>query len=246
MPHLHARAPSPAHSLSPLPKTLAEQIECDRALLRQHAIDSLSEALHVVNSDPKSVIELQQAIGQSIRGVTALKCLAALGCSTAPTQHIAESVAPHSPPQVDEAPAVQATALTRKRRRRRYFDTHYKRQVIQLMREQHLSVGQVCKHLNLVDSVVRRWILEFGAQETAGLHSLCGTESTGSPAAHQQSDAEQRVRQLEDRLRQLQADNELLKKAAASFAREIHGLCAAPEGHNAPFAIARRHPPCGA
>ena len=118
MPHLHARAPSPAHSLSPLPKTLAEQIECDRALLRQHAIDSLSEALHVVNSDPKSVIELQQAIGQSIRGVTALKCLAALGCSTAPTQHIAESVAPHSPLQVDEAPAVQATALTRKRRRR--------------------------------------------------------------------------------------------------------------------------------
>ena len=228
MPHLHARAPLPAHSLSPLPKTLAEQIECDRALLRQHAIDSLSEALHVVNSDPKSVIELQQAIGQSIRGVTALKCLAALGCSTAPTQHIAESVAPHSPPQVDEAPAVQAPALTRKRRRRRYFDTHYKRQVIQLMREQHLSVGQVCKHLNLVDSVVRRWILEFGAQETAGLHSLCGTESTGSPAAHQQSDAEPRVRQLEDRLRQLQADNELLKKAAASFAREIHGLCAAP------------------
>ena len=205
MPHLHARAPLPAHSLSPLPKTLAEQIECDRALLRRHAIDSLSEALHVLNSDPKSVIELQQAIGQSIRGVTALKRLAALGCSTA-----------------------QATALTRKRRRRRYFDTHYKRQVIQLMREQHLSVGQVCKHLNLVDSVVRRWILEFGAQETAGLHSLCGTESTGSPAAHQQSDAEQRVRQLEDRLRQLQADNELLKKAAASFAREIHGLCAAP------------------
>ena len=227
MPHLHARAPSPAHSPYPYPNALADQLECERTLLRQRAIDSLSEALHVVNSDPKSVIELQQAIGQSIRGVTALKCLAALGCSTAPTQHIAESVAPHSPPQVDEAPAVQATALTRKRRRRRYFDTHYKRQVIQLMREQHLTVGQVCKHLNLVDSAVRRWILEFGAQKTDMPHSPCGTDNTGSQTAHQLSDAEQRIRQLEERLQQLQSDNDLLKKASASFAREIHGLCAA-------------------
>ena len=228
MPHLHARAPSPAHSPYPHPNALADQLECERTLLRQRAIDSLSEALHVLNSHPKSVIELQQAIGRSMRGVTALKRLAALGCSTAPTQHSVESVAPHSPPQVDVAPAVQATALTRKRRRRRHFDTHYKRQVVQLMREQHLSVGQVCKHLNLIDSVVRRWILEFGAQETAVPHSLCSTESTASPTAQPPSDAEQRMRQLEERLQQLQADNELLKKASASFAREIHGLCAAP------------------
>ena len=212
---LHPYAPTPAHSPCPHQNPLADQLECDRTLLRQRAIDGLTEALHVLRGNPKSIIELQHALRRSMRGVTALKRLAALGGSSEPTQ------------VNEEVPAVQTNILTKKRRRRRYFDAHYKWQVVQLIREQHLTVGQVCKHLNLVDSAVRRWILEFGAQKTDMPHSPCGTDNTGSQTAHQLSDAEQRIRQLEERLQQLQSDNDLLKKASASFAREIHGLCAA-------------------
>ena len=40
-----------------------------------------------------------------------------------------------------------------------------KHPLVQLMREQNLTVAQVCKDLNLVDSAVRRWLLEFGAPQ---------------------------------------------------------------------------------
>ena len=195
----------------PSPHLLADHLECDRGRLCRRAIEGLTDALHVLQGNPTSVTELQHALGRSMRAVTALKRLAALGCSAPPTQ---------SPAKAHEAPALQATGLTKKRRRRRYFDAHYKRQVVQLMREKHLTVGQVCKDLNLVDSAVRRWLLEFGAPQECPP----GTDSTASiAAAPVLSDAEQRICALEHRLQQLQADNELLKKASALFAREIYG-----------------------
>jgi len=39
--------------------------------------------------------------------------------------------------------------------RRRTFDAAFKLQVVQMIRNQHLSVGQVCRDLDLVDSAVR-------------------------------------------------------------------------------------------
>ena len=210
MAHMHPCAPSPAPSPSTHSNRLAVQLECDRGRLCQRAIDGLSDALHVLQGNPTSVTELQHALGRSMRAVTALKRLAALGCSAPPTQ---------SPAKAHDAPALQATVLTKKRRRRRYFDAHYKRQVVQLMREKHLTVGQVCKDLNLVDSAVRRWLLEFGTPQACPP----GPDSTASIAiAPVLSDAEQRICALEHRLQQLQSDNELLKKTSALFAREIY------------------------
>ncbi|WP_205904750.1 transposase [Diaphorobacter sp. HDW4A] len=40
---------------------------------------------------------------------------------------------------------------------RRTFDAAFKLQVIMMIKEQGLPVGQVCKDLKLVDSAVRRW-----------------------------------------------------------------------------------------
>ena len=98
-----------------------------------------------------------------------------------------------------------------------------KHQLVQLMREQNLTVAQVCKDLNLVDSVVRRWLLEFGAPQECPP----GTDSTASIAtAPVLSDAEQRISALEYGLLQLQADNELIQKTIALFAREIYGSSA--------------------
>lgn len=93
---------------------------------------------------------------------------------------------------------------------RRTFDAAFKLQVVKMVREQGLSVGQVCKDLNLVDSAVRRWLTQFDT-ETAGRAGI------GKPLTAEQ----QRIRQLEAENRQLKSDNELLKKASAFFARAM-------------------------
>ena len=76
--------------------------------------------------------------------------------------------------------------------------------------ETGLSVGQVCKDLNLTDSAVRRWLVQFDEE-------MAGRAGIGKPLTPEQ----QRIRQLEAENRQLKSDNELLKKASAFFAREI-------------------------
>ena len=44
---------------------------------------------------------------------------------------------------------------------RRAFDAAFKLQVVKMIRQQRLSIGQVCKDMNLVDSAVRRWLTQF-------------------------------------------------------------------------------------
>ena len=93
---------------------------------------------------------------------------------------------------------------------RRAFDATFKLQIVKMIREQRLSVGQVCKDMNLVDSAVRRWLTQFD-EEAAGRPGI------GKPLTAEQ----QRIRQLEAENRQLKSDNDLLKKASAFFAREM-------------------------
>ena len=93
---------------------------------------------------------------------------------------------------------------------RRAFDAAFKLQVVKMIREQRLSIGQVCKDMNLVDSAVRRWLTQFDAE-------MAGCPGIGKPLTAEQ----QRIRQLETENRQLKSDNDLLKKASAFFAREM-------------------------
>lgn len=94
--------------------------------------------------------------------------------------------------------------------KRRAFDTSFKLQVARMVKEQGLSLAQVCGDMNLGETAVRRWIKQF-EDEQAGLPGI------GKPLTAEQ----QRIRQLEAELRQLRQDNELLKKASAFFAREL-------------------------
>ena len=97
-----------------------------------------------------------------------------------------------------------------KKRTRRAFDAAFKLQVVQMIRDQGLSVGQVCRDMDLVESAVRRWVEQFD-EEAAGRPGL------GKPLSAEQ----QRIRQLEAENRQLKSDNEILKKSSAFFAREL-------------------------
>jgi transposase len=93
---------------------------------------------------------------------------------------------------------------------RRSFDTSFKLQVIQMIKQQGLSVGQVCKDMKIGETAVRRWLTQFDAE-------LSGQPGIGKPLTVEQ----QRIRELEAQNRQLRGDVEVLKKASAFFAREL-------------------------
>lgn len=71
-------------------------------------------------------------------------------------------------------------------RLRRTFDTAFKLQVVHMIRNQGLSVGQVCRDLDLVDNAVRRWLAQYDAEQG-------GQAGHGKPLSPEQ----QRIRQLE-------------------------------------------------
>ena len=95
-------------------------------------------------------------------------------------------------------------------KKRRVFDTSFKLQVVEMIRHQNLSIGQVCKDMKLGESAVRRWVSQFVAEQQ-------GQSGAGKPLTVEH----QRIRQLELENRQLRGDVEILKKASAFFAREL-------------------------
>lgn len=97
-----------------------------------------------------------------------------------------------------------------KQKKRRTFDASFKLQVVQMIKQQGLSIGQVCKDLQLGETAVRRWLTQFEAEQS-------GLPGIGKPLTPEQ----QRIRQLEAENRQLKGDVEILKKASAFFAREL-------------------------
>jgi transposase len=96
------------------------------------------------------------------------------------------------------------------RQKRRAFDANFKLTVVRMIKDQGLSISQVCQDMNLGETVVRRWLKQV-EEEQAGQSGL------GKPLTADQ----QRIRQLEAEVRQLRMDNDILKKASAFFAREL-------------------------
>jgi transposase len=97
-----------------------------------------------------------------------------------------------------------------KQTNRRTFDAAFKLQVVQMIKQQGLSISQVCKDMQLGDTAVRRWMNQFEAEQA-------GLPGVGKPLTTEQ----QRIRQLEAENRQLRGDVDILKKASAFFAREL-------------------------
>jgi transposase len=97
-----------------------------------------------------------------------------------------------------------------KQKFRRTFDAKFKLQVAQMVKVQGLSIGQVCKDMDIGESAVRRWLSQFDAEQQ-------GQSGIGKPLTAEH----QRIRQLEAENRQLRGDVEILKKASAFFAREL-------------------------
>jgi len=96
------------------------------------------------------------------------------------------------------------------RKGRRQFDANFKLEVARMMKDQGLSVTDVCRSMDLGETAVRRWVQQDAAE-------LGGEAGIGKPLTAEQ----QRIRQLEAENRQLRMDNDILKKASAFFAREL-------------------------
>jgi transposase len=100
--------------------------------------------------------------------------------------------------------------MTDKKKSRRGFEPAFKLQVVRMVRHQGLTVPQVCRDMNLVESVVRRWVQQYQDESE-------GKAGAGKPITAEQ----QRIRQLEAENQQLKSDNDLLKKVSLFFAREL-------------------------
>lgn len=95
-------------------------------------------------------------------------------------------------------------------RKRKTFDDSYKLEIVKMIKDQGLTVPQVCQDQNIGETAVRRWVRQYEAEQL-------GQAGIGKPLTAEQ----QRIRQLEHENRQLKMDNDILKKATAFFAREL-------------------------
>lgn len=92
------------------------------------------------------------------------------------------------------------------KRTRRKFTAEFKQNVVDLVTRGEKSAPQVCRDLDLTESVVRRWI------------RLAEQSGDGSLVSHEAESEELRRLRAENRL--LKQEREILVKAAAFFAKE--------------------------
>lgn len=92
---------------------------------------------------------------------------------------------------------------------RRQFSVEFKREAVQLIVQQGLSVAEAARRLDVRESLLRRW-----------RKALEATKSAGQPMVSQPSALEVEVRQLREEVRRLTIEREILKKATMFFAKE--------------------------
>ena len=50
---------------------------------------------------------------------------------------------------------------------RRTFDASFKLQVVRLIKDQGITVSQVCRDMSLSETAVRRWVVQFEVEQSA-------------------------------------------------------------------------------
>jgi transposase len=96
--------------------------------------------------------------------------------------------------------------MAKQQRTRRYFSPEFKAKTVELIRSSGRSVPDVCRELDLTETTVRNWMRQ--ARIDAG-------EEEGTT-----SDEREELRRLRSENRTLRMERDLLKKAAAFFAKD--------------------------
>ena len=93
-----------------------------------------------------------------------------------------------------------------KRRPRRQFDEEFRSQAVRLVLDDGKSVGAVARDLDLTASALRLWVHRARADRTQGRTGLTTAER-------------EELARLRKENRELRTEREILKKAAAFFAK---------------------------
>lgn len=99
-------------------------------------------------------------------------------------------------------------------RKRRSFTPEFKAEAVRLCRVGDRPVGQVARDLDLTETCLRSWLKNAEQRVEQG-----GGIARGA-SARSLSDAEQEILRLQQKVKRLEMDREILKKAAAFFAKE--------------------------
>jgi transposase len=93
--------------------------------------------------------------------------------------------------------------------RRRKFSREFKVEAVKLVRERGVSAAQAARDLDVHENVLRKWIKEFGSDPGQAF-----------PGQGQMKPEQQEIERLRRENNRLRAERDILKKAAAFFAKE--------------------------
>jgi transposase len=92
---------------------------------------------------------------------------------------------------------------------RRKFNREFKIEAVRLVRDRGVSVAQAARDLDVHVNVLRKWVKDFGADPAQAF-----------PGHGQVKPEQLEIERLRREVHKLRAERDILKKAAAYFARE--------------------------
>lgn len=92
------------------------------------------------------------------------------------------------------------------KRKRRSFTAEFKADAVRLVRSGERTIGQVAKDLDLTETSLRGWVRR--------------AEELGEPTPTASKSEQEELKELRKRVKGPEAEREILKKAAAFFAKE--------------------------
>ena len=92
---------------------------------------------------------------------------------------------------------------------RRRFNREFKVEAVRLVKDRGVSVAQAARDLDVHENVLRKWVKEFGVDPA---HAF--------PGHRQMKPEQQEIERLRREVAKLKAERDILKKAAAYFAKE--------------------------
>jgi len=92
---------------------------------------------------------------------------------------------------------------------RRRFAREFKVEAVKLVRERRVSVARAARDLDVHENVLRKWVKEFGSDPVQAF-----------PGYGQMKPEQLEIERLRREVSRLKAERDILKKAAAFFAKE--------------------------
>ncbi len=93
---------------------------------------------------------------------------------------------------------------------RRKFSREYKLEAVRLIRERGVSVAQAARDLDVHENVLRKWVKEYGSDPVQAF-----------PGHGQMRPEQLEIERLRKEVAKLKAERDILKKAAAYFAKDV-------------------------